>query len=282
MFSVVIPCYNNDVILGRVLAGFAVQETSAPYELILVDNNGFAEDINAVYLRYVEKLPLYLVRQAQLPHPRATARARNVGLSLASYDWVINVDSDCIPAPNFVEGYFRAIERDGGANALYVGLRKFIDGREITEEDILSGNADVTTLKQVESPSNYHKVVDHRLPDIEELGTSPHPWAYIHSGNIAYQKNSALRIGGYDIAFDGVWGYEDIDFAHRLINVDGAKPVYLQGIENYHQDCGEAGKRDNRMKKSDNRNWKIICERIEGFEEFKREQYQRVNPDIEV
>lgn len=282
MFSIVIPCFNNVAILGKVLAGFAVQEFDKPFEVILVDNNGFAEDINALYLEYVDKLPLYLLRQPRLPHPRATSRARNLGLALAHHEWVINVDSDCISAPDYLERIRCALQRHGNANSIFVGLRKFIDGREITDDDILSRRCDLARLNLVASPSNYNQVLDHRLPEIENLAQCEQPWALVHSGNIAYRRDMALKIGGFDESFDGVWGYEDIDFAYRLITLTGAKPVYLAGIENYHQDGCELGRVDNRMNKSDNRNWKMIVDRIPGFEEYKRAQYAKISSDIEL
>ena len=56
-------------------------------------------------------------------------------------------------------------------------------------------------------------------------------------------------MGGYDEIFDGCWGYEDVDFAHRMITCGGAQPVYLPGIDCYHQDSALSN-RQNRFDKA--------------------------------
>jgi GT2 family glycosyltransferase len=95
-----------------------------------------------------------------------------------------------------------------------------------------------------------------------------------------YRRDTAASIGGYDEAFDGVWGYEDTDFAHRLITRGQARPVFLPDIEVYHQDSELSAHEADRFDKQHNRNWHMIIERIPGIEEFKLRQYQKISQDI--
>jgi len=285
MFSVVIPCFNRLARLARTLAGFCTQGASESFEVILVDNNGFEEDIDSLFRRYVDAFPLALLRQPRLVHPRATARARNQGLALARHEWIVNIDSDCIPAPDYLSRIRAAIEARSHDNLLIVGLRRFVCGDALRAEDIRQGGCDLASLPLVASPSNYGGTRDRRYPEIETVAQSPHPWAFMHSGNLIHRRDAALAAGGFDEGFDGAWGYEDIEFAHRLITVGGARPLYLAGIECYHQDSGLDGAAaeadgDDRLNKIDNPNWARICERIPGFEAFKRDQYRRINPMI--
>lgn len=287
MFSIVIPCFNRLPQLARVLAGFCAQGADESFEIILVDNNGFDCDINALYCRYVDILPLSLLRQPRLRHPRATARARNLGLALARFDWIVNIDSDCIPPPEYLCRIRQAIERQAEDNLLFVGLRRFICGDEISEAELQQGRADLASLPCMASPSNYGCKLDRRYPEIESVAESPHPWAFMHSGNLIYRRDKARMIGGYDETFDGSWGYEDIDFAHRMITRTGAVPYYLAGIECYHQDSLSAEiaiqtEKDERFNKAENPNWARICERIPGYEQFKIDQYRRINSEIKL
>jgi glycosyltransferase involved in cell wall biosynthesis len=287
MFSVIIPCHNRLAQLARVLAGFCAQGMDEIFEIIIIDNNGFKEDINALYCRYMDKLRLTLIRQPRLPHPRATSRARNLGLAVARFDWIINIDSDCIPPPDYVFSIRKTIERCANENLLIVGLRRFICGDEISEEELQGGCGNLASQPQVASSSNYGCTSDRRYPDIESIAESPHPWAYVHSGNLIYRRELALKVGGYDEVFDGTWGYEDIDFAHRLITRTGARPFYLAGIDCYHQDCRSADTptstgNDERFDKSNNPNWALICSRIPGFEQFKTAQYGKINATIKL
>ena len=287
MFSAIIPCYNRLGHLARVLAGFCAQGKDEIFEVILIDNNGFEENIDALYRRYVDKLPLTLLRQPRLPHPRATARARNLGLTLARHDWIVSIDADCIPPPEYLCRIREAIEQQADDNILIVGLRRFVCGDELSEEELQQGCCDLSSLPCVSSPSNYGRTHDRRYPEIEAIAKSPHPWAFMHSGNLIYRRDMALKVGGFDEVFDGVWGYEDVDFAHRLIKSAGSKPFYLAGIECYHQDSQVAGTStpldsDERFNKVNNPNWARICERILGFEQFKRDQYRRINPMVKL
>lgn len=287
MFSVVIPCFNRLAQLARVLAGFCAQSVGERFEVVLVDNNGFDEDIDALYRRYVDRLPLTLLRQPRLPHPRATSRARNLGLAVARHEWIVNVDADCIPPPDYLRRIRETIDRPADDRKLIVGLRRFVCADGLSEEDLQRGSCDLASLPPVASPSNYGRTVDRRYPEIENIAQSLHPWAFAHSGNMAYRRDLALRVGGFDEVFDGAWGYEDVDFAHRLITVAGASPFFLAGIECCHQDgrvdCDAAPVcNDERFNKVDNPNWSRICGRIPGFEQFKRDQYRSVSPMIKL
>ena len=287
MFSVVIPCCNRLRQLALVLAGFCAQDARERFELILVDNNGFETDIDALFRRYVDLLPLTLLRQPQLPHPRATSLARNRGLALARHEWIISLDADCIPPPDYLRRIREAIEPKAGQNLLIAGLRKFVCADGVSEDDLRHGCAALGSLPAVASPANYGRTVDRRHPEIEAVADSPHPWAFMHSGNLIYRRDMALAIGGFDEAFDGVWGYEDIDFAHRAITAGGAIPAYLAGIECYHQDTGldpatVAAEAAERLDKTGNPNWIRVCGRIPGYEQFKRAQYRKLSPGIRL
>jgi glycosyltransferase involved in cell wall biosynthesis len=281
VFSIVIPCYNDVDLLRKTLAGLCVNLGAAKFEVILVDNNSFDENIDEAYRAYVSRLDLTLLRQPRLPHPKATSRARNLGLAIGRGEWVVNLDADCVPMPGYMARLAEFIESRRGENPLVAGLRRFVDLSAHTEEDILAGRVEYDSLPLVASPSNYFRTIDRRLPQIEHLERSEQPWAYFHSCNIAYRRDEALSAGGFDECYDGCWGYEDIDFAHRMITMRNATPRYLPGIELLHQDS-ERSSRQNRFDKTANRNWSIITARIPGYEAYKTRQYKTVNEDIRL
>lgn len=278
-FSFVLPCYNDIDLLKKSLAGLCLNMGAAKFEVLLVDNNTSEGDIDEAYRKYVDRLELYLVRQPRLPHPRATCRARNLGLTLAHGEWIVNLDADCVPCPSYLSRLGAFIDKVGRQNPIVTGLRRFVDFGESSDDDILAGRVDFATLPQVASPANYHIVEDRRLSYLQQLGDSEHPWAYFYSCNLIYRKSTAMQIGGFDEAFDGFWGYEDIDFAHRMITLGDATPRYLSGIDCLHQDSERSHTVD-RLNKRDNPNWHRIIERIPGFKQFKAEQYQMQSREI--
>jgi glycosyltransferase involved in cell wall biosynthesis len=281
VYSFVLPCHNDTDLLERTLAGLCLNLGGPEFEVFLADNNSFEGDIDAVYRKYVDRLELYLIRQPRLSHPRATSRARNLGLGLAHGEWIINLDSDCVPIPSYLSHLDAYIAKAGRQNPIITGLRRFVEFGEYSDEDILAGRVDFNALPQVASPANYRQVEDRRMPFLRHLSGSEHPWAYFHSCNMIYRKSTALRIGGFDEIFDGVWGYEDIDFAHRMITLGDATPRYLSGIECLHQDSKRSHALD-RFNKRDNPNWHRIIKRIPGFEQFKAQQYKVQSREIRL
>ena len=171
MFTFVIPCYNNVELLKKTLAGLCRNQGGAAFEVILVDNNSFDEDINAAYEKYVRWLDLTLLRQPKLPHPKATSRARNLGLRLSRYEWIINLDADCVPCPGYLRGLCQYLSHTDKSNPIIVGLRQFVDLTGASDEDLLNGRVDFAALPRLTSPANYGQSVDRRLPFLQNLHT---------------------------------------------------------------------------------------------------------------
>jgi glycosyltransferase involved in cell wall biosynthesis len=281
MFSIIIPCHNDTDLLRLCLAGFASQDCDLSFEVILVDNNSFRQDINAAYEDYVPRLSLFLIRQPLLEHPMAMCQARNIGLAIARFPWIINIDADCVPPPCYLENIAEGIEAAGLENPIFTGLRRFVKPALLTEAMVLERRVDFDGLEQVRSPSNYYQLEDRRLPQIRDLAHCDHPWAMVHSCNMVYRCEVARSVGGYDEAFDGCWGYEDTDFAHRMITQVEAKPAFLESAEVFHLDSPWAAHRD-RFNKRQNRNWHMITRRIPGLKDFKSQKYRTMSEDIIV
>jgi len=281
MFSIVIPCHENVELLKKVLAGLVTQNEKVPFEVILVDNDSREEDLNEVYKKYIDYIPLYLVKQPRLSHPMMPCKARNIGIMLAKYDWIINLDSDCIPNKNYLKYLRQHINANASNNMIITGTRIFIDSKKITDQDILSNEVQLETIEEIASSSNYFLKKDRRLLLADSMETCSHPWALIHTCNTIYRKDTAIKVGGFDEEFDGCWGYEDTDFAYRMIKEGKAKPYYLSEIDCYHQEP-KSHDHEERFNKTNNRNWALIQKKIPGIEQFKKDFYKKINSSIKV
>lgn len=272
MFSFVIPCYNGKLALNNTLQSLFWQDVSVPFEVILVDNNSRVDNLDELYEAYKDKLNLYLLKQPKLKTTYALSRARNLGLKISRYPWTITLDSDIILPPNYLRNLSEYIDtRNQDRSILLTAERIFIRRAEIeplTWEKL-------TEAVPIASSYNYNCVEYRRLPYLKQLTTTPHPWAFFHGCNSIFPTESAIAAGGFDEEYDGHWGYEDIDFAYRPIARTHCKPVYLPSIYCYHQEEEHSDFTIiDRFDKSKNPNWTRICDRIPGFKEFKRQQYQ--------
>ena len=106
LLSVVMPVYNQEVVLEETLASIAAQ-TFDGYELLCIDDGSSdcSRDILRAYAASDGHLRLFL-----RPHEGA-AKARNYGLSRAVGKYVIFLDSDDLFHPAFFERMVDALER---------------------------------------------------------------------------------------------------------------------------------------------------------------------------
>lgn len=94
--SIVIPTYNEEGFIGRLLESIA-QQTVQPHEVIIVDS--FSKDKTCDDIKkYLGKLPLTCISA-----PRGIGLARNVGAAAATGHVLLFLDSDVELQPTFIE-----------------------------------------------------------------------------------------------------------------------------------------------------------------------------------
>jgi glycosyltransferase involved in cell wall biosynthesis len=274
--TVAIPCHNEVEILARSLAGLAAQVGGTEdLEVILVDNRSDDPRLEDVAASYAKRLDLTLVRQPDLENPYALCAARNRALAIARGEWFWTLDSDCIANPAYLatlRDQFAKLEP--GEHLMLAGERIFVDGSGLRERGILARDDSLKRAPRVRSAANYGLPRDRRFPALAELPHIEHPWDQMHGGNTVFPTALAREVGGYDPGFDGNWGYEDDEFAYRLISQGGAEPRYKPGLVVYHQEPTTPPSYD-RLEKAENPNWHRVCRLIPGYREYKLAGYAR-------
>jgi len=280
--SIVIPCHDGAALLSKTLAGIAAQgNVTKRIEIILVDNNSKTDSMESVHRRFMDVLNITLIQQPRLRHPFSLCRARNMALRLTTADWILSLDSDCIPDQGHLAAVLKIIS-SGDTASVYTGERVFISSADITVADILHDALAMNSLKPIRSASNYRLPLDRRMPIMKQLPNVSHPWAFMHAGNLLYPVAKAREIGGHDEAFDGHWGYEDAEFAYRIITGGGCAPRFSSEMRVFHQEPTHVTSSDykHKLDKRNNPNWVRACEAIPGFREFKIEQFRDLGAEI--
>lgn len=104
--GVVIPCFDDAVLLRRCLTAFATQ-TTPPDEIVVVDN-GSADDSAAVAAEFGARV---------VDEPRrGITWATRTGFDASACDVMLRTDADVRPAPEFVEKLHAAWD-DADANS---------------------------------------------------------------------------------------------------------------------------------------------------------------------
>jgi glycosyltransferase involved in cell wall biosynthesis len=270
LVTVAIPCHNEADALARTLAALAAQEGGADdLEVVLVDNLSDDRRVAEVAARYAELLDLKFISQDELEHPYALCRARNLALERACGRWFWTLDSDCMANPGFLATLRRLDRaRTRAERPAFTGERVFVDATGLAEADLLAGRAEAAEAPRVRSFSNYGLARDRRFPVLPALPDVDHPWDLLHGGNTVFETRLGREAGGYDEGFDGCWGYEDDEFAYRLITDAGAVPRWHPGLAVYHQEPVDTPAYD-RLEKEANPNWHRVCGLIPGYRDYK-------------
>lgn len=189
---------------------------------------------------------------------------RNLGVEAAKNDLLVIFDADVIPQPDCIS-YLRDEAQQG----------KFIGGIIIYETDEESRAAFLKTHKGEMVPryfmvGNYPKIEDIikfvETPRSEKTGTL--------GGIMCFSKTDWKKVGGFDTAYNGHWGFDDTDFILKLhfsgVKVDVFKPIKtaqgFRGVFGYHQKHHE---RKGWKMESRERNRALLARRLPQYREGK-------------
>ena len=177
--SVIIPSYNSTDDLIQCVNSLTRQNTSCSYEIVVVDSSDDAGEIAKLKALPQEVKLIHLEKRT---YPGV---ARNEGVNLASGKIIAFTDSDCIPAPDWIESIYSRAKND--SSGIFGGSVK--NGHP--------GNAIATAEYLIE--------FGEFLPERKSGETYLVP-----SCNMAMRKEVFLDVGG----FSSLITSEDVLFCH--------------------------------------------------------------------
>lgn len=107
--SIIVPVYNYEKVIRRMIESILNQKTRYSYELILVDD-GSNEETKSILWEYQERANVKLIFQKNM----GISGARNTGLSVAEGKYIMFVDCDDTVHSDIVE---KLLSRANGTNA---------------------------------------------------------------------------------------------------------------------------------------------------------------------
>jgi glycosyltransferase involved in cell wall biosynthesis len=216
LVSLIVSTYNRPDALALVLAGCA-RQTDRRFEVVVADD-GSTEDTRAVVEQAAKSLTVSVEHVWQPDDGFRAAAIRNKGIARARGDYLIFLDGDCVPQPDFIARHRRL----ASAGALVTGSRILL-GPELTEAalarrvDVIRSPAAFWLRQRVRGQVNKILPMFVKLPDFQARRVNGFKWRGIKSCNLAAWAADVATVNGFDESFTG-WGHEDADFVLRLHN----------------------------------------------------------------
>ncbi|GAA1047536.1 glycosyltransferase [Rothia amarae] len=190
--SVVVPYFENQEGLNRLLEALDAQTYSGRLECIVADDGSMQPPLIPERI----ETPVRIVRQENRGF-RAAA-ARNLGAAAASGEILAFIDGDTVPRPDYVSSAVAPVKKD--PLAVVVGTRLHSDGQE------------PRWLREAWQATD------------DLLDANDSSWRFIISAVLTCSRAFFERVGGFDATIVG-YGGEDWEFAWRCWNA-GAQFIH--------------------------------------------------------
>lgn len=209
--SVIIPTYNRKNTLSKVLQAYLAQ--SAPQfirELIVVDD-GSTDGTDSTVMEFSQRapFPIHYLRQAN----KGAGAARNYGIREAISSIAVLTDDDIVPERDFVEQHLQWHNRNPQITVAVLGYITWAPEMKATPFMRWCAEDGAVT----------------RYRSLQGLSEADHHFFY--TGNVSLKTQFARSGGEFDEDFK-TYGYEDLEFAHRL-NKLGLRLLYNSAAIGY-------------------------------------------------
>lgn len=229
--SFIVLTYNRCDALLAVLNALSVQ--CGPQNEVLVADDGSRPDQVA---RLVRDCPVFSCPVLHVWHPDTgftAARARNLAANMATGDYLVFLDGDCVPNKSFVAQQTRLAERHCFVNGSRVLLSEQLTEQVCSGEvDLLRGSFFFWLFARLRGDCNklLHLLVwPWRLFRVQQ----GFQWRGIRSCNMGVWRSDFIAVNGFDEVFEG-WGHEDADLVLRLSHLGVQRKNGFMATEVFH------------------------------------------------
>ncbi len=215
MISVIVATYNRPDALRAVLAGFC-EQTDRQFELLVADD-GSRDETRALVESVAASAPIPIAHVWHEDAGFRLAAIRNRAAARAQGDYLVFVDGDCVPLPDFVAQH-RALAEPAWMVAGNRLLLSETFTRRVLAEELPIHRFTLAQWIAARRRGDINRVLPlARLPlgPLRKIGRAR--WPRVRGCNMAVWRRDLEKVNGFDESFQG-WGYEDSDFAVRLVN----------------------------------------------------------------
>lgn len=225
--SLIISTYNWPEALELVLCSVANQ-TILPNEVIIADD-GSREDTRQLIRKLTSSLNLPIKHVWHEDQGFRLAKIRNMAIASATGDYIIQIDGDIIIHPDFIADHLKFAK-----SGSFVRASRIYINEETSNIMLKTRHCKINAFSK--GITNFFSAL--RVPLLwrffeNEYKNKGDERYEIHGANMAYWRQDAIRVNGYNEAFNG-WGPEDKEFITRLLNTGIKKRFIKLGAVAFH------------------------------------------------
>ena len=214
LISVIVATYNWPKALHLVLCALNDQ-TDSNFEVVIADD-GSTQDTGKMIELFKAKANFPTIYLWQEDIGFRLAKARNLGIQQARGEYIIFLDSDCIPQTTFIDHHRQLAEN----NTFVTGHRVMLANK--LSQKILKYKLPIWHKSSVYWMTQF--IIGHSNKLLPTLYLSMNrrkkstKWQGIKGCNLGFWKTDLLKIKGFDESFEG-WGYEDSNLVIRMLEM---------------------------------------------------------------
>jgi glycosyltransferase involved in cell wall biosynthesis len=222
LVSLIVTTYNRPDALAAVLAGLLAQPDRG-FEVLVADD-GSRDDTRALVEQAARDAPLRIVHVWQADQGFRAGAARNRAVAQARGEYLVFLDGDCVPRPDFVAQHRRLAERGWMVAGNRILLSESFT-REVLEARLPIHAWTLGQWRAARARGAINRTAPLRtlpLGPLRRLGRRK--WERVRTCNLGVWTDDFRAVNGFDEAFEG-WGFEDSDLAVRLLNLGVRRKV---------------------------------------------------------
>ena len=212
--TIIVSTYNRPDALSAVLRALTTQSYKN-FEVIVADD-GSDQQTRKTITAMQETLNYPLIHAWQADDGFRAAEARNRAVAAGKGEYIVFLDGDCIPFPDFLANHMWLSEPGWFVRGNRVGLTEMFTKRILKDNEPVHDWAFGKWLKLRLSGKIKRIFPLIRIPISYLRKTKCKDWFGVKTCNLGLWKLDFMNVNGFDERYRG-WGHEDADLAVRLL-----------------------------------------------------------------